>query len=91
MFFSFSFSFLPVLGYSLLQTGSLLPPGVLVMLINVHGLPGVADPLVLDGAGGQVAVVVEHVVGKGALLRLVLVLQGKPSALKLGSTTERPT
>lgn len=49
-------------------------PGQLVVLLDVLGLPGVADPLVADGARGQVAAAVDHVGGEGALLLLVLVL-----------------
>lgn len=44
------------------------------MLIDVDRLPGVADPLVADGTGGQVAALVDQFFGKGALLLLVLVL-----------------
>ena len=43
------------------------------MLVNVDGLPRVTDPLVADGAGG-VVVVLEDVLGEGALLLLILVL-----------------
>ena len=46
------------------------------MLVNVLGLPGVADPDVADGAGGAVAARGDHVLGDGALLGLVLVLCG---------------
>lgn len=44
------------------------------MLLDVISLPGVADPLVSDGAGGHVAAGVEHLSGEGSLLLLVLVL-----------------
>lgn len=44
-----------------------------VVLVNVDGLPGVADPDVLDGLGGRVSGG-DHVVGELALLGLVLVL-----------------
>lgn len=44
------------------------------MLLDVVSLPGVADPLVADGAGGHVAAGVEHLGGEGSLLLLVLVL-----------------
>lgn len=44
-----------------------------VVLVDVHRLPRVADPLVADGPRGQVPAVGD-VVGEGALLGLVLVL-----------------
>ena len=44
------------------------------MLVDVGGLPGVADPDVADGAGGEVAALAHHVLGELSLLRLVLVL-----------------
>ena len=43
------------------------------MLLDVDRLPRVADPLVADGAGREVAAV-DDVVGEDALLGLVLVL-----------------
>lgn len=49
-------------------------PGQLVVLFDVLGLPGVADPLVADGARGEVAAAVDHIGGEGPLLLLVLVL-----------------
>jgi hypothetical protein len=51
------------------------------MLVNVGGLPRVADPLVADGAGGMV-VVLEDVLGEDAFLLLVLVLRGVSDSLK---------
>lgn len=50
-----------------------LQASVPVVLINVHGLPGIVDPDVADGLSSGVAGV-EHVVGERALLGLVLVL-----------------
>lgn len=47
-----------------------------VMLLDVDGLPGVADPLVSDGAGGQITSGSDHVVGENTLLLLILVLHG---------------
>lgn len=44
-----------------------------VVLIDVDGLPGVADPDIADSASGCV-VMVHHVEGKSALLLFVLVL-----------------
>lgn len=44
------------------------------MLVDVGGLPGVADPDVADGAGGHVAAGGDDVAGEAALLGLVLVL-----------------
>ncbi len=49
--------------------------GVAVVLVNVDGLPRIADPLVADGAGRQVPAVGD-IVGECALLGLVLVLHG---------------
>lgn len=46
---------------------------VAIVLVDVDGLPRVADPLVADGPGGQIPAVGD-VIGKSALLRLVLVL-----------------
>ena len=70
IFFPFdSLSFLPL--YTLVLR---LQAGVSVVLVNVDGLPGVADPDVLDGGGGDVAAG-DHVVGKLSLLGLVLVLR----------------
>lgn len=46
------------------------------MLLDVDGLPGVADPLVSDGAGGQITSGSDHVVGENTLLLLILVLHG---------------
>lgn len=45
------------------------------MLVNVHGLPGVTDPLVADGASSMVATLGKHVFGEVTLLNLVLILQ----------------
>lgn len=64
----------------LLQTRGLLPLGILVMLLDVNRLPRIADPLIAHGARSQVPSVVEHVMGKGPLLRLVLVLSPTSSA-----------
>ena len=47
--------------------------GMAVVLVDVDGLPRVADPLVADGAGRKVAAV-NDVGGEDALLGLVLVL-----------------
>lgn len=58
-----------------LAVGQLLL-GRLVVDLNVCGLPRVADPDVADGAGGNVAARVHHILGEGALLCLVLVLGG---------------
>ena len=44
-----------------------------VMLLDVLGLPGVADPVIADCAGGVVTVG-DHVLGESTLLGLVLVL-----------------
>lgn len=44
-----------------------------VVLVNVDGLPGIADPDVADGLGGRVALD-HHVVGELSLLGLILVL-----------------
>ena len=44
------------------------------MLVDIGGLPRVADPDVADGAGGHVAAGGDDVAGEGALLGLVLVL-----------------
>jgi hypothetical protein len=43
------------------------------VLVDIHGLPGVVDPDVLDGLSSRVTGA-EHVVGERALLGLVLVL-----------------
>lgn len=58
------------------------------MLVNVDGLPGVVDPGVAEGAGGEVASGVEHLGGELALLLLVLVLEGL-SAKTFGHGGER--
>lgn len=50
-----------------------LQTSVPVVLIDVHSLPGVVDPDVLDGLSSRVTGA-EHVVGQRALLGLVLVL-----------------
>lgn len=57
--------------------------GETVVLVDVGGLPGVADPHVADGAGREVAALGNHVVGDLALLRLVLVLQRGSASLVL--------
>lgn len=44
------------------------------MFLNVASLPGVANPLVTDGKSGEVATLGDDVLGKSALLGLVLVL-----------------
>lgn len=44
------------------------------MLLNVTSLPGVADPLITDGDSGEVAALGDDILGKSALLGLVLVL-----------------
>lgn len=62
----------------LLQTRGLLPLGILIMLLDINRLPRVADPLIAHGARSQVPSVVEHVMGKRPLLRLVLVLFSYP-------------
>lgn len=48
--------------------------GQAVVLVDIGGLPRVADPDVADGAGGHVAASGDDVAGEGALLGLVLVL-----------------
>jgi hypothetical protein len=50
-----------------------LQAGVPVVLVDVHGLPGIVDPDVADGLSSDVTGV-EHVVGELSLLGLVLVL-----------------
>lgn len=45
-----------------------------IVLVNVRSLPGVVDPDVANGRGSRVTLL-KHVVGKLALLGLVLVLQ----------------
>ena len=60
-----------------LGSSSLLGLGlgsVAVVLLDVAGLPRVADPLVTDGESGEVAALGDNVGGKSALLGLVLVL-----------------
>lgn len=63
----------------------LLPGGIgqLVVLVDVDRLPGVVDPDVADGLSGLIARL-DHVVGQGTLLGLVLVLHwvsaGAPSS-----------
>lgn len=47
---------------------------MLVVLFDVGSLPGVADPLVTDSAGSHITTLANHLLGEGALLRLVLVL-----------------
>ena len=59
--------------------GVSLLSGELVVLLDVGGLPGVADPLIADGARSMVAALGDHVVGQNTLLGLVLVLQSYKS------------
>jgi hypothetical protein len=54
--------------------GVALLPGESIVLLNVNGLPGIADPLVTDSARSVVAALGDHVVRQNALLGLVLVL-----------------
>lgn len=49
--------------------------GQLVVLFDIHCLPRVANPYILDRAGCQVSILTEHVLRKTALLLLVLVLR----------------
>lgn len=44
------------------------------MLINVRGLPWIANPNVFNGPRRAVSVLVEHILGEVALLWLILVL-----------------
>lgn len=60
----------PYLGLRLLGQGS---SSIGIVLVNVNGLPGVADPLVADRPRGPVAAVGD-ILGEGAALLLVLVL-----------------
>lgn len=60
-----------------LVLGGLLGLGlssIAVVLLNVVGLPRVADPLVTDGESGEVAALGDDVLGESTLLGLVLVL-----------------
>lgn len=59
-------------GVALLLGGGL--GGEAVVLVDVGGLPGVADPDVANGAGGHVAAGGDDIAGEAALLGLVLVL-----------------
>src|SRR3954470_18323885 len=45
-----------------------------VVLVDVCRLPGVADPLVTDGPGSDVAASGGHLLGEDALLLFILVL-----------------
>lgn len=45
------------------------------MLINICSLPRIADPLVLDGDGSQVATILHHLIRQLPLLGPVLVVQ----------------
>lgn len=53
------------------------------MLLNVYRLPWVADPHIIDGAGCVVSVLGHHVVGKSALLLLVLVVEDEDAEFGL--------
>jgi hypothetical protein len=45
-----------------------------VVLVNIYGLPRIADPLITNSTGGDIATLLKHVLGEGSLLRLILVL-----------------
>lgn len=51
-----------------------LLPGQLIVLINIYGLPRIANPNIANCASSQVPILGEHVIRQAALLLLVLVL-----------------
>lgn len=66
--------------FALWQRRNVLDNGVLlgksVVLLDILGLPGIADPDVLGRNGSVVAAALHHVGRQNALLRLILVLAG---------------
>lgn len=51
--------------------------GESIVLLDILGLPGIADPDILGSNGSVVATTLHHIGGQNALLGLVLVLNGK--------------
>jgi hypothetical protein len=49
----------------------------LVVLVDIGGLPRIANPHIRNGDCSQIAIVVKHILGKMTLLVLVLVMQHK--------------
>jgi len=71
---SFYFSPPSLLSLRVAVDARVLLLGVVVVLVNIDGLPGIADPDVGDRPRREVPTVVEHFGGQRALLCLVLVL-----------------
>ena len=67
-----------------------LLPRHLIMLINVCGLPWIANPNVFNGPRRAVSVLVEHILGELALLWLILVLGLGVSIVLTGNYDECP-
>jgi hypothetical protein len=48
--------------------------GQLIMLVNIRCLPRITNPDIVNRASRQVSILLEHILGKVALLLLILVL-----------------
>jgi len=46
----------------------------LVVLFDINGLPGIADPHIADGTSRLVPILVDHVLGQSTLLLFILVM-----------------